>query len=134
MPSPSASVMPYFGVLLIFSISEETTSPRLICLEMNRIAYKYSINVLYSLRHSLELRNQLKRLQTLVVQIPDLVIQCFMLEHSSATEVFVEKTKKENAETVSMLEHQRVCVYILVLYTVRFYITSNKYNSPVLFL
>ena len=56
----------------------------------------------------LELRSQLKKLQTLVVQIPELVIQSFVRDHYSETEVFVERIKKENNKSAAMLEAERV--------------------------
>ena len=59
----------------------------------------------------LELRSQLKKLQSLVVQIPELVIHSFEKEHSSVTHEFVESLEKENNETVAMLENQRVCIF-----------------------
>ena len=58
----------------------------------------------------LELRSQLKKLQSLVVQTPELVIHSFVKDHSSTTQEFVERLEKENNETVAKLENQRVCI------------------------
>ncbi|CAB4012661.1 Hypothetical predicted protein, partial [Paramuricea clavata] len=54
-----------------------------------------------------ELRSQLKKLQSFAVQIPELVIQSFVGDHSSETGLFVERIKQENNETTAMLENQR---------------------------
>lgn len=57
----------------------------------------------------LELRGHLKKLQSLAVQIPEMVIESFVRDHSDQTDVVVGRIKKENDETVATLENQRVC-------------------------
>ena len=59
--------------------------------------------------HSSELRGHLKKLQSLAVQIPEMVIESFVRDHSNETEAVVERIKKENDETIVKLETQRVC-------------------------
>ena len=57
----------------------------------------------------------MKKLQSLVVQVPEMVIESFVRDHSDQTDVVVERIKKENGETVATLENQRVCEDVKVL-------------------
>ena len=90
--------------------------------------FKYIVVTINPFLFPSELRSQLKKLISLVVQVPALMIELFVVQYTSETQIVANKTKKNYEEAIDMLEKRKVQYRSKIMATERY----NDWKSEAL--